>query len=484
MSDAQDQPAGLIIDAFGGIRPMASKLGIPVSTVQGWKQRDSIPAARMAAVQAAAAAAGISLSGETGQDAPIVPAASPESPDRGAATSKPSDSEASGSRASAATREIPEETVEAPQEHAHAAPARGGGMAMFALVVALAVGGWVWWATAGPGASGGDNARLSALEGRVARLADAPHAGGAGQAELDSLAKDVAALQARLAEIKSPDLAEALAPLRSEIDELRTAMGAAGTGGGATDPAILARLDALDTEIQNAIQVASTNMQAMSGALLEFDARLKTLAEAQAKSQGDMAARVAALEAGRSAEQVAVSRASALALAAGQLRTALERGAAFAEPLAILESLKDDDPKLAAALETLRGMADTGAATAPALELSFAGLVPDLLAASRDGETDDLVDRLTDRINDIVRVRRTGADVPGDSVEARIARAEILLGDGDIAAATSELDGISGAAAERLAPWMMQAQGHLDARDALAEIETQAIARLRAEGGS
>ena len=28
-----------IIKAFGGIRPMASKLDVPVSTVQGWKQR-------------------------------------------------------------------------------------------------------------------------------------------------------------------------------------------------------------------------------------------------------------------------------------------------------------------------------------------------------------------------------------------------------------------------------------------------------------
>ncbi len=35
MVDETDQPAGVIIAAFGGIRPMASKLGVPVSTVQG-----------------------------------------------------------------------------------------------------------------------------------------------------------------------------------------------------------------------------------------------------------------------------------------------------------------------------------------------------------------------------------------------------------------------------------------------------------------
>ncbi|MEM9211803.1 MAG: hypothetical protein AAGA63_09975 [Pseudomonadota bacterium] len=32
-----------IIDAFGGIRPMAARINKPVSTVQSWKLRGSIP---------------------------------------------------------------------------------------------------------------------------------------------------------------------------------------------------------------------------------------------------------------------------------------------------------------------------------------------------------------------------------------------------------------------------------------------------------
>ncbi|HCP01182.1 MAG TPA: hypothetical protein DIT35_06795, partial [Rhodospirillaceae bacterium] len=59
MGVEKDQPAERIIDAFGGIRPMATKLKIPVSTVQGWKQRNRIPAGRMATVRVTAAAAGI-----------------------------------------------------------------------------------------------------------------------------------------------------------------------------------------------------------------------------------------------------------------------------------------------------------------------------------------------------------------------------------------------------------------------------------------
>ena len=35
-----------IIKRFGGIRPMATKLGVPVTTVQGWKKRNAIPTNR------------------------------------------------------------------------------------------------------------------------------------------------------------------------------------------------------------------------------------------------------------------------------------------------------------------------------------------------------------------------------------------------------------------------------------------------------
>ncbi len=42
----QIKNADELIKSFGGIRPMASKMGIPVTTVQGWKKRNSIPASR------------------------------------------------------------------------------------------------------------------------------------------------------------------------------------------------------------------------------------------------------------------------------------------------------------------------------------------------------------------------------------------------------------------------------------------------------
>ena len=46
--------ASIIIERFGGIRPMAAKVGAPVTTVQGWKKRDVIPGVRRADVIRAA----------------------------------------------------------------------------------------------------------------------------------------------------------------------------------------------------------------------------------------------------------------------------------------------------------------------------------------------------------------------------------------------------------------------------------------------
>ncbi|MCK5375266.1 MAG: hypothetical protein KAJ40_08275 [Alphaproteobacteria bacterium] len=53
MSKSAKQPienAVEIIEKFGGIRPMASKTGVAVTTIQGWKKRGVIPAARKEAI--------------------------------------------------------------------------------------------------------------------------------------------------------------------------------------------------------------------------------------------------------------------------------------------------------------------------------------------------------------------------------------------------------------------------------------------------
>ncbi|HYD19674.1 MAG TPA: uroporphyrinogen-III synthase, partial [Patescibacteria group bacterium] len=58
---APAMPADAVIEAFGGIRPLAGKLDITPSTVQGWKERGTVPETRVAAVLKAAHDNGIDV---------------------------------------------------------------------------------------------------------------------------------------------------------------------------------------------------------------------------------------------------------------------------------------------------------------------------------------------------------------------------------------------------------------------------------------
>ncbi|MCH9852190.1 MAG: hypothetical protein K0U45_01655 [Alphaproteobacteria bacterium] len=50
-----------VLDSFGGLRPMAKEIGLGVSTVQGWKQRNRIPANRLELISVTAARKNIIL---------------------------------------------------------------------------------------------------------------------------------------------------------------------------------------------------------------------------------------------------------------------------------------------------------------------------------------------------------------------------------------------------------------------------------------
>ena len=67
MSKKSRKKAGIknaseIIERFGGIRPMAGKIDVAVTTVQGWKKRNTIPGARRKMILEAAQAHDIDLS--------------------------------------------------------------------------------------------------------------------------------------------------------------------------------------------------------------------------------------------------------------------------------------------------------------------------------------------------------------------------------------------------------------------------------------
>ncbi|MEL0011929.1 MAG: hypothetical protein VW881_00645, partial [Alphaproteobacteria bacterium] len=123
---------------------MANKLNVPVSTVQGWKQRDTIPAARMDDIRKVAGENGIILPDTAGAPTIIDAAATEEAhkntPDEGPGNA---DDEAPAEKASSQPHT---------ERAGSAAPARGGNSAALAIsVLALlfsgSAAGWVWWTT-------------------------------------------------------------------------------------------------------------------------------------------------------------------------------------------------------------------------------------------------------------------------------------------------------------------------------------------------
>ena len=55
------KPAERIIAAFGGLTKTAQALGLPVTTVQGWKERGYIPAPRQGRVLSRARDLGVDI---------------------------------------------------------------------------------------------------------------------------------------------------------------------------------------------------------------------------------------------------------------------------------------------------------------------------------------------------------------------------------------------------------------------------------------
>lgn len=435
MNDADDidlTNTSTIIEAFGGIRPMAHKLDVPVSTVQGWKQRDTIPENRTADILAAADTHNVDLSMIKGE----ANAAEESEPDRSEPAQK--SSKVSGSP-------VIERASETPKGDRNASV-----IAVIALVVAVGVGGWSLLG-GGQGNGGASRGDLDRLTDRLATLEDTARAGGDDSAQRQ-FATDLAGLRTEL-DSMAKTLGEDSAP-SAEISEFGT------------------RLQATETKLEQVQRRAARESQAAVLALSTAQEEI-----AQLRQQ------LAALGDNGSSDTRNVSDAVGLALAAGRLQRALDNGAPYQDVLISLRALSDGDATMGLILDRIAGQAGTGIATRQSLTGSFAGAAREIVAAGDADAAGGWTDRTVQRIRSVASIRRIGADTPGDTPEARVARAEAKLTGGDLAGAVGELTDLGGAAALAAAPWLSGARARLDADAAVSEIEALAIARLQSGNG-
>jgi hypothetical protein len=223
--------------------------------------------------------------------------------------------------------------------------------------------------------------------------------------------------------------------------------------------------------LKSEIATLRTALQSLDGAMAgQKDALEKVKAAASASGAGEQKA-------------VAAARASAVIGIAARLNAALTAGLPFAGDLALLAPLaqmdgKGGDAKLGELSASLQPLAQSGVASRAALAADFPAVAKAALAD--DLADDSFGERLLGKIKGLVSLRRVGADVQGDSAEAKLARAEAALDAGDLGKAVELLKSLPPQTQRATSAWLARAEAHVGAQRTVDQIAAHAVSQLGA----
>ncbi|MDP1750129.1 MAG: mitofilin family membrane protein, partial [Reyranella sp.] len=301
--------------------------------------------------------------------------------------------------------------------------------------------------------------------------------------KLDDLEKRLRATSAAAAERPAAAPDPAIAELRSKVAALENRP-TASTPAAPAAPAAAAPADndsdkdiaALRLEIATLRAALQSLDQAMSGQKDET-ARQREQAKALSEAIDKARAEAGAVGAGEK-KALGAARASAVVGVAARLSSAIESGLPFAQELGLLAPLAQGDTKLGEIIAALQPYAQAGVASRATLAASFPAVAKAALAD--DLADDSFGERVLGKIKSIVSLRRVGADVQGDAVEARLARAEAALEAGDVAKAVDLVKSLPPQTSKATSAWLARAEAHLAAKRAVDQLATYAVTLLGA----
>ena len=301
--------------------------------------------------------------------------------------------------------------------------------------------------------------------------------------KLDDLEKRLRALSATAAErpasappsSSTPD--PAIAELRRKVEALESRPASAPAADPAPPAPIVAapnpdqerEISSLKLEIATLRNALQSLDQAVSG---QRD-QAKVLADAVEKARGEASARGAGAQ-----KALAAANASAVIGIAARLNAALDSDLPFAADLKLLAPLAQGDAKLGEIVAALQPYAQSGVSSRTALGVAFPAMAKAALAD--DVADDSFGERLMGKVRNLVSLRRVGADVPGDSVEAKLARAEAAVEAGDLGKAVELVKSMPPQTARATAGWLSRAEDYLAAKRAIDQLAAQAVALLGA----
>ncbi len=494
MTDRQDQDvlsnAEAIIQRFGGIRPMAHKMEVPVTTVQGWKKRNVIPANRRADVLQAARVNGVDVSDLVEKGGANENAFKTEMKEAEEQQDETVFLRHEDAVLKAQSVPVPSESLisqEALMSKIKSAQNQAVWKSTWisAGLVVFVVGctAFLLWPNKQQVVQNGQKIvhleeQVETVKGSHSLLkALVPDDIEKRFTAIKEQAEDV---QARVGEMASH--AEALTegvlgpdagPLSARIAVLEQEVAVLG-GGSSTLNSLLERVRQMQQSIEGqetlSTSIADLNMlmgslqgrmdqvdDVLQGAQLEDDALGQTL---EGVSPTDL-------------------KAAAMLLGLAQFRHSLNRSAPFEDDLALMRKMMgEENPDLIASLEKLSPWAAEGILTPEGLSGEFKGLAGDIVVSSLKGEDVSVKEKALARMNDILQVEKDGELITGTDTQAKVARAQKMIDDGDIQGAIAELQSLDGDAAQTALPWIENAEVTLLAQQVQAMLTQQVMSRV------
>jgi hypothetical protein len=169
------------------------------------------------------------------------------------------------------------------------------------------------------------------------------------------------------------------------------------------------------------------------------------------------------------------ARAAAVIGVAARLSSALELGLPFVADVDLLAPLVQGDAKLTEIVGQLQPAAKTGVASRAVLANEFPAVAKAALA--EDLADDSFGQRVLGKLRSLISLRRVG-DVPGDGVEAKIARAEVALNQGNLVQAVELVKSLPPNVANATSAWLAKAEAHLAAEQAVDRLSAYAVQLL------
>lgn len=516
-----------LIERFGGIRPMAKKMGTAVTTVQGWKKRNAIPSNRVDEIIKAGEKYDVKVEDLVASNTSTAPSKSKKSAPKKAVSktaaksapkSKTKASKSSAPRVSSAkmntastskTTQPRRETmnnatkqqatasssakpaaVSAPARTSTNNPSHDEIMKMVKETEKLNKQQSVWIAIALivlTIVAGSFLLAPSASETRAV-INDVAATTEKNQAEIEYIKQD----QSLLKNLIPADWEQRVNALKQEVEQTREVVQTAasqaqnlsnnvlGEGAGSLED----RLAALEVQVQDAFGSASLaglvqrvqSMASQSGGQQRLDqivAQLNDLVQNTGSNSDNLNAALAEKVQSNPAmaqtfEGVAQEdmKAAAVLFGLNQFRAALNRdNQPFAGDLQLVTNLvASDNPEFAARLQALSPHAQSGVLTVEGLGKEFRSLAGDVVVASLKGEDAAVQDRAQARLNELFSVQKQGEMVTGTDTQATLARSQKLIEDGALEAAVAELQTLQGAEAQAVQPFITKAQATLAAQ--------------------